>query len=203
MMSYPLCKSPTSITGRLAVLLLLPIFIGCSAGCAARKAAEQSARTVQHSVDLYQQRLDLLIARQNNYYRVRLAEYQAARQQLFQNGIDQQRDADAAHFASELASDPNKTRIPTLVEFLKNAEGREYELRTTIVSQEQQTAEKFNAAISQLQQQKQLLESVKADLSKLLQKPRLQDQINGLSDYGKEVAADLQKATAQDSAPKN
>lgn len=192
-----------SLASRLAVWCLLLVLIVWPAGCAARKAAEQSARTIQHSVDLYQQRLNLLIVRQNNYYQVRLAEYQAARQQLFQTGIDEQRDADAAHFASELASDPNKTRIPALVDFLKNAEGREYDLRTTILSQQQETAEKFNAAISQLQLQKQLLDSVKADLAKLLQKPTLQDQISGLSDYGKEVEADLQKAAAQVSAPKN
>jgi hypothetical protein len=186
---------------RLEMLLLPAVLVGCSTGCAARRTAEQSARTVQHSVDLYQQRVDLLISRQNDYYQVRLAEYQAARQQLFKNGIDQQRDAEAAHFASELASDPNSTRIPTVVDFLKTSEGREYDLRTTIVSQQRETAEKFNAAISQLQKQNQLLESVKSDLSKLLQKPSLEDQINGLSDYGREVAADLQKATT--GAPKN
>ncbi len=193
----------TPIACSWVVLWFFPVIIAWSAGCAARKAAERSARTVQHSVDLYQQRLDLLIVRQNNYYQVRLAEYQAARQQLFQTGLDQQRDADAAHFAAELASDPNKTRIPTVVDFLKNTEGREYELRTTILNQQQETAEKFNAAIAKLQQQKQLLETVKADLSKLLQKPNLQDQTGGLSDFGKEVAADLQKAAPKDSAPKN
>src|SRR5215471_2771548 len=102
----------------IAVLLLITVVL---AGCAARHAAQQSARTIQNSIGLYEQRIDLLIQKQDDYYNSRLAEYQRARTQLFTSGLDENRYSASMQFADELASDPAAVRRSKLVKFLQES----------------------------------------------------------------------------------
>jgi len=174
-----------------AVLLVITVVL---AGCAAQHAAQQSARTIQNSIGLYEQRIDLLIQKQDDYYNSRLAEYQRARTQLFTSGLDENRYSASMQFADELASDPAAVRRSKLVKFLQESEAQEFALRTSQDAKQHEAETAFTAGLATLERQRQLASGVKADLAKLSQKTSMQKQLSGLKDYGQEVETDLQKA---------
>jgi hypothetical protein len=181
-------------------LTLLPAFT--LSGCAGQHAAEQSARTIQNSIGLYEQRIDLLIQKQDDYYTARLAEYQRARTQLFESGLDENRYSASMQFADELAADPAAVRRSKLVKFLQQNEAQEFALRTSQDDKQHDAETAFTADLATLQSQRQLASDVKSDLAKLAKKSNIQEQVSGLKDYGQEVETDLQKASQGSSGSK-
>ncbi len=185
---------------KLNFLLLLCTTASCMlSGCAQRAAVRESARTLQHSMMLYEQRLDGLITSQQTYYQARSSEYRKAHSLLIKEGGQQKVIQQAAQLADRFSSNPgSNVSIPELISFLHESDQSEYELQTRIRKDLADKESEFQSSLRNLERDRDTATLVRQNLGRIGRKQNLKDEVLHLKDYAKDVHANMEKPKTQD-----
>jgi hypothetical protein len=161
-----------------------------SFGCGGEEVARQVALQLRADIVEDEQLIDKSIQRQTEYYEKQLATIEKSREANIKYELDGKRRQRSAEAVTVISVNPDQeARLNNVIQFLLQANEKEYEAWQKLYADEQQAREDLRSKIGRLQRQKKVLTQVKDNLNQLALAPSRKKQALKLLRFSQETFA--------------
>lgn len=171
----------------LAVIILLGLTFA-SFGCAGEETVRQVALQLRAAIIEDEQLIDKNIETQTKFYDKQRETIENARSLNMLVQLEAQRRERSAIAATAMSSNPQQeARLSNLMDYLQDANDKEYELWQKLYGGDQQTREELKSKIAKLQRQKKVLAQMKDNLNQLALAPNRKKRARALLQFSQQT----------------